>query len=106
MTSSLYVIIASSNLLKKAIALSLFQASVLLFYISMAKVNLGQPPVTPCLNYLKCPQLYANPLPHVLMLTAIVVGVATLAVALALIIRIYQAYGTIDSKQLEKINND
>ena len=83
--------IAKGNLIKKIIGINLFQVSVFLFYISMAKVKGGTAPILWDKS-----QIYDNPLPHCLMLTAIVVGVSTTAVALALVIRIYKAYGTME----------
>jgi len=78
----LYGVIASSNLVKKLLALGLVQSAVIILFISIGKVSGGQPPL------LQHSPPYANPLPHVLMLTAIVVGLATLAVGLALVTRI------------------
>jgi multicomponent Na+:H+ antiporter subunit C len=101
--AGLYITIVSNNLIKKLLGLAIFQTSVLLFYISMAKVTGGNIPVLKCLDYNLCPGLYTNPLPHVLMLTAIVVGVATLAVGLAIIIRIKQDFNTIDEEEIMRI---
>lgn len=81
----LYVVLASNNLIKKLLGLSLFQTSVLWFYIGLGKIYGAQPPI--CLES-NCTEVYSNPLPHVLMLTAIVVGVATLALGFALISKI------------------
>ena len=78
-----YVVIAQGNLVKKIFGLNVFQVSVFLFYISMSKVDGGAAPILDD-RY----QVYSNPLPHVLILTAIVVGVATMALGLALIVRI------------------
>jgi len=80
-----YVVFASEDLMKKLFGLSLFQTSILWFYISIGKVTNAQPPI---LN--SSDALYSNPLPHVLMLTAIVVGVATLSLGFALIIQIHK----------------
>src|SRR5690349_1221966 len=91
MCAGLYVVIASGNFIKKLIGLAIFQASVLLLYISIGYVKHGRFPIlTPEAA------LYVNPLPHVLMLTAIVVGVATFAVGLALAVRIRESYGTVE----------
>lgn len=79
----LYVVLASEDLIKKLLGLSLFQNAVLLFYISLGKIFNAQPPI--CIS---CDGLYSNPLPHVLMLTAIVVGITTLSLGFALIIKI------------------
>jgi multicomponent Na+:H+ antiporter subunit C len=91
-----YAVIAKPNLIKKVIGLGLFQTAVFLFYISIGMVEDGTAPVLwdgggP----------YVNPLPHVLILTAIVVGVSTMAVALALVVRIGRACGTIESDKLD-----
>ncbi len=86
-----YAMIAKENLIKKIIGMNIFQTAVFLFYISIAKVKGGTAPIL----WGKA-VLYDNPLPHVLILTAIVVSVSTTAVALALIIRIYKAYGSIE----------
>lgn len=83
MMVGLYITIVSSRLIKKLIGLTIFQVSVLLFYISVSFISGGSIPIIDGETH-----LYVNPLPHVLMLTAIVVGVATLAVGLALIILI------------------
>ena len=95
MMAGLYVVIARGNLLKKVIGLSIFQVSVIMFYVSMGKVRGGTAPIIA-----EGFEVYSNPLPHVLMLTAIVVGVATAAVALALIVRIQEAYGTIEEDEI------
>lgn len=76
----LYVVLASKDQMKKLLGLSIFQTSVLWFYISLAKIYGGKPPI--CNDI--CQGLYANPLPHVLMLTAIVVGIAILALGFSL----------------------
>lgn len=90
-----YAMIAKENLIKKIIGLNIFQTAVFLFYVSGAKVDGGTAPIL-----LKGAVLYDNPLPHTLMLTGIVVGVSTTAVALALVIRIYKAYGTIEEDEI------
>ncbi|MEX0662034.1 MAG: cation:proton antiporter subunit C [Balneolaceae bacterium] len=96
----LYGILFKKNLIKKTIGLSIFQVSVVLFFVSIASkwdatvtVRDSSIPVDQVANYL-------NPLPHTLMLTAIVVGVATLGVAFTLLIAIYNRYGTIDEQEL------
>ncbi len=91
MMIGLYTTISSRNLIKKIIGLNIFQVSVFLFYITMAKVKHGTAPILWDKSH-----VYDNPLPHVLILTAIVVSVSTTAVALALIINIYKKYGTIE----------
>lgn len=98
MMVGLYIVVARGNLVKKLVGLNLFQVSVFLLYISMGKVRGGTAPI-----YVAAPDaLYANPLPHVLILTAIVVGVATLAVGLALVVRIQAAYGTIEEDEINE----
>ena len=95
-----YAMIAKENLIKKIIGMNIFQTAIFLFYISISKVKGGTAPIL-----LDTATIYDNPLPHTLMLTAIVVSVATTAVALALVIRIYKAYGTIEEdKILEMID--
>ena len=90
-----YLVIARSNLLRKVIGLNIFQTSVFLLFISIGFVRDGSAPI------LKDGiELYSNPLPHVLILTAIVVGVATTALALALIVRIREAYDTVDEDEI------
>ena len=90
-----YVVIASSNLVKKLIGLNIFQTSVFLLYITMGKVKDGTAPILE-----EGIQVYSNPLPHVLILTAIVVGVATMSLGLALVVRINEAYGTIEEDEI------
>ena len=95
MMAGFYVVIAQGNLVKKLVGLGLFQASVFIFYISMGNLAGGQAPIaTPGVT------AYSSPLPHVLILTAIVVGVATAAVGLALIVRIYEAYGSVEEDEI------
>ena len=98
MMIGLYVLIARENLVKKMMGLNLFQVSVILFYVSIARVEGGTAPI---LIEGAEDVLYSNPLPHVLMLTAIVVGVATTALALSLVVRINEHYGTIEEDELE-----
>ena len=127
MMTGLYVIIATGNLVKRLVGLSLFQTSVFLLYITIGKVFGGQPPIIAEAGHGEetgygadtaaghgaaatdhaaeaashaAEVAYSNPLPHVLILTAIVVGVATLAVGLALVVRIREAYGTIEDDAL------
>lgn len=104
MMSGLYIVIASSNLAKKIIGLNIFQASVFVLYISMGKIFGATAPIIPKV-YSEYPA-YSNPLPHVLILTAIVVGVATTALGLALVVRIRKAYGTIEETELQKLEQD
>lgn len=133
MMIGLYVVIATGNLVKRLVGLSIFQTSVFLLYITIGKVFGGAPPIledykaddgyghggegaaygtaeaghaadqaAPAADaaHQAAEVLYSNPLPHVLILTAIVVGVATLAVGLALVVRIREAYGTIEDDAL------
>ncbi|MGI9333103.1 MAG: cation:proton antiporter subunit C [Gammaproteobacteria bacterium] len=91
----LYVVMANHNLVKKVIGLSIFQTGVFVLYISLGAVEGGHAPILD-----ENIDNYANPLPHVLILTAIVVGVATTALALALVVRIYRAYGSFEEREL------
>jgi len=105
MMIGLYTVIARDNLVKKLIGLGMFQVSVILFYVSMGKITGGTAPIIPA----EMPaegMVYSNPLPHVLMLTAIVVGVATLALGLALVIRIREAYGTVEEDELQRLDRE
>ena len=95
MVSGLYIVVARGNMIKKLVGLSLFQTTVYLLYLSPGKILGGTPPIIDE-NF----HVYSNPLPHVLILTAIVVGVATLALGLALVLRINQAYGTIEEDEI------
>ncbi|WP_226703970.1 cation:proton antiporter subunit C [Microbulbifer elongatus] len=96
MMIGLYMVIAQGNLVKKIIGLNIFQTSVFIFYISVGKVDGGGAPILT-----EGETLYSNPLPHVLILTAIVVGIATTALALALTIRIKRAYGSIEERDIQ-----
>ncbi|QYI99892.1 cation:proton antiporter subunit C [Thalassovita mediterranea] len=142
MMLGLYTLFAATNLIKKLVGLSIFQTSIILFYISLSRIDGGTAPIL----YGKdakghggghdesagaygaasdaahgaadaahgaadaahgaashgLEHVYSNPLPHVLMLTAIVVGVATLAVGLAIVVRIREAYGTIESDEIRE----
>ena len=97
MMIGLYGVVASGNLVKKIIGLNIFQTSVFLLFISVGKVSGGTAPIL-AEGWTR----YSNPLPHVLILTAIVVGVATTAVGLALIVRINQAYATIEDEEIRR----
>ena len=90
-----YTMISRTNLVKKVIGLNVFQVSVFILYISIGVLDGGTVPILQ-----EGYELYSNPLPHVLILTAIVVGIATTAVALALAIRIHEAYGTIEEDEV------
>ena len=126
MMVGLYVVFASNNMIKKLVGLSVFQTSVFLLYISMGKVSGGQPPIIAEEDlhgvssassaasgghdavvdgaHQAADVIYSNPLPHVLILTAIVVGVATLAIGLALVVRIREAYGTIEEDEIDALD--
>ncbi|MFT6557556.1 MULTISPECIES: cation:proton antiporter subunit C [Sneathiella] len=93
----LFTVMSRTNLIKKMIGLSLFQVSVFLFYITMGKIDLGTAPI---LIADRPDIVYSNPLPHVLILTAIVVGVATTALGLSLVVRIKETFGTIDEDEI------
>ena len=95
MLIGLYIVVSHGNLVKKIVGLNVFQTSVFILYISLGKVTGGTAPII-AEGY----SLYSNPLPHVLILTAIVVGVATSALGLALIVRIREAYGTIEEDEI------
>ena len=97
-----YILISRRNLVKKILGLNIFQTSVFIFYISMGKISEGTAPI---LVEGTEEVVYSNPLPHVLILTAIVVGVSTTAVALALVVRMKEAYGTIEGDEISAIDN-
>jgi len=101
MMAGFYVVIARGNLIKKLVGLNVFQASVFVLYISMGKVTGGTAPIIAD-GITK----YSNPLPHVLILTAIVVGVATTALGLALVVRIRSAYDTIEEDEIHQMDED
>jgi multicomponent Na+:H+ antiporter subunit C len=96
MMTGFYIVISANNLVKKVVGLNVFQTSVFMLYISMGKVTGGTAPIV-----VEGVSQYSNPLPHVLILTAIVVGVATTAVGLSLIVRIKRAYGTVEENEFE-----
>jgi len=97
MMTGFYVVISSGNLVKKIVGLSLFQASVFILYISLGKIAGGAAPILR-----EGISLYSNPLPHVLILTAIVVGVSTTALGLALVVRIKEAYDTVEEDEIHQ----
>jgi len=101
MMAGFYVVIAQDNLIKKLVGLNIFQVSVFVLYISMGKVDGGSAPILdPAIA------LYTNPLPSVLILTAIVVGVATTALGLALVVRIKEEFGTIEDDEIAAQEHD
>lgn len=131
MMAGLYTVFATHNLIKKLVGLSVFQTSVFLLYITISKVTGGQPPILaeshsggghaaltgtvrvasagPTATHTAAAHgapevLYSNPLPHVLILTAIVVGVATLAIGLALVVRLREVYGTIEKDEIDALD--
>lgn len=93
--AGLYILIARGNLIKKLVGMGIFQTSVYLLYIAPGKLIGGTAPI-----FAEQFKVYSNPLPHVLILTAIVVGVATLALGLALVVRIREAYDTIEEDEI------
>ncbi len=98
MMAGFYTLIAKGNLIKKIVGLNIFQSSVFLLYITMGKVSGGTAPIVPDGGTEGV--VYSNPIPHVLILTAIVVGVATTALGLALIVRIREEFGTIEDDEI------
>jgi multicomponent Na+:H+ antiporter subunit C len=122
MMAGLFVVFSSGNLIKRMVGLALFQTSTGLFYISLAKVSGGTAPIITSATSgdgqaLSAPLdpayvaehgidgvVYSNPLPHVLILTAIVVGVATLAVGLAIAVRLREAYGTVEADDIAALD--
>lgn len=101
MMMGFYMVISQHNLIKKIIGLNVFQVSVFVFYISMAKVKGGTAPILA-----EGIEIFSNPLPHVLILTAIVVGVATTALGLALTVRIKDAFGTIEDDEIDALEKE
>ncbi|WP_336345126.1 cation:proton antiporter subunit C [Halalkalicoccus ordinarius] len=101
----LYMVIASPNLVKKVIGVNLFQTGIFLFFVAAAYVDGGTSPVVPD-DPAGPASAVVSPLPHVIVLTAIVVGVALTAVGLALIIRIYTEYGTLREDVLREVRTD
>ena len=101
MMSGFYIVISQGNLIKKIVGLNVFQVSVFILYITMSKIDGGAAPILD--DAIKS---YSNPLPHVLILTAIVVGVATTALGLALIVRIRDAYDTIEDDEILQQERD
>lgn len=97
MMAGFYIVVAHGNLIKKLLGLNIFQASVFILYITLGKVSGGTAPIVE-----EGYTVYSNPLPHVLILTAIVVGVATFAVGLALVVRINEEYGSIEEDDVHR----
>ena len=96
MMIGLFIVIGRKNFLKKIVGLAIFQTSVFLLYITFGKITGGTPPILTG----SASSIYSNPLPHVLILTAIVVGVATTALGLALVVRINSTYGSIEEDDI------
>jgi len=99
MMAGFYIVMSRHNLVKKLIGLNIFQSAVFLFYISVGKVRGGTAPIIE-----QGFSSYSNPLPHVLILTAIVVGVATVSLGLALVVRLKEAYGTIEEDEINEMD--
>lgn len=102
MGCGLMIMITSDNYLRKVIGLAVFQSAILIFYIAIGKIKGGIAPIDRCaaITIENCNYLYSHPLPHILMLTAIVVGFATLTVALAFIYRIYKQFNSISEREI------
>lgn len=96
-----YAVVAKRNMVKKLIGLSLFQAAVFLLYITMGKVDGGTAPIFTSAN---SEQIFSNPLPQVLILTAIVVGISTTALGLAIVVRTKEEYGTIEEDEIQELD--
>lgn len=101
MMMGFYIVIANGNLIRKLIGLNIFQVSVFILFISMGYLSGGTAPI-----YSEAYTQYSAPLPHVLILTAIVVGIATTALGLALTVRIYKAYGSIDESEINEMDEN
>ena len=95
MMAGLYIVMSSGHLVKKIVGLNIFQTAVFILFISMGKVAGGTAPIID-----SAISIYSNPLPHVLILTAIVVGVATTALGLAIAVRIHEAYDTVEEDEI------
>lgn len=141
MMIGLYIAFAATNYIKRLVGLGTFQTSIVLFYVSLSRIDGGTAPILFGNDYKKgghkeehghtpasetvpgaeteaiaeptaypveagLENIYSNPLPHVLMLTAIVVGVATLAVGLAISVRLREAYGTIEADEIREMDLD
>ncbi len=101
MVAGLFIVIARGNLIKKLVGLGVFQTSVYLLYVAPGKLIGGTAPILS-----EAFTVYSNPLPHVLILTAIVVGVATLALGLALVVRIRESYDSIEEDEILALDLD
>lgn len=107
MMTGLYIVVARGNLVKKIVGLNIFQTAVFMLYISMGKITGGTAPIFPVkMKDIDPEVVYSNPLPHVLILTAIVVGIATTSLGLALVVRIREEYDTIEEEDILQIERD
>tara|TARA_B100000989_G_scaffold88143_1_gene63676 strand:- start:115 stop:540 length:426 start_codon:yes stop_codon:yes gene_type:complete len=104
MLSGLFIVVSRGNLIKKIVGLNIFQTSVFMFYISIGKMKGGTAPILLDKSVNNSAVIYSNPLPHVLILTAIVVGIATTALGLALIIKIREEYDTVEEDDIQKMD--
>ena len=104
MLSGLFIVVSRGNLIKKIVGLNIFQTSVFMFYISIGKMKGGTAPILLDKAANKSEVIYSNPLPHVLILTAIVVGIATTALGLALIIKIREEYNTVEEDDIQEMD--
>ncbi len=93
----LYALISKQNLVKKIMALAIFQSAVFLFFITMSRVDEGTAPI---IQAGVANQIFSNPLPQVLILTAIVVGISTTALGLAIVVRLHEEYGTVEDNEI------
>jgi len=100
MMIGLYAMLAKKNLIKKIVGMNIFQTAIILFYISIGFKKGATVPIIEHNTHVIDVAKYANPLPHVLMLTAIVVAVSTFGVALALAVRVYQEHGTLEENEI------
>ena len=104
MLSGLFIVVSRGNLIKKIVGLNIFQTSVFMFYISIGKMKGGTAPILLDKAAINSETIYSNPLPHVLILTAIVVGIATTALGLALIIKIREEYNTVEEDDIQEMD--
>jgi multicomponent Na+:H+ antiporter subunit C len=104
MLSGLFIVVSRGNLIKKIVGLNIFQTSVFMFYISIGKMKGGTAPILLDKSASNSAVIYSNPLPHVLILTAIVVGIATTALGLALIIKIREEYDSVEEDDIQKMD--
>ncbi len=102
MMVGLYTVIARDNLVKKIMGLNMFQVSVIMFYVAVGKVRGGTAPILG--EGAEGFEHFSNPLPHVLMLTAIVVGIATTALGLSIVVRIREEYGTVEEDEIVELD--